>query len=184
MVEFIGNCNNIINWDRVIADCQHSGPHHEGPDFGWEAELPQLVEIKGLWEKWYKPAADGGTVAWESFFPGKQWRQRDADAFCDFVGLTEPVSVWISRIMPGCFAPVHWDVQSDENTYIPEEEYLFKRFHCHITNPNPGHFFVVDETAFYNEDKGNVYKWQSRKSWHAGSNCGLAPKYLLNAFGK
>jgi len=181
MAKFFGNCNNLIDWNKIIKECEETSPEYVGPGKGMDNDIPQLREIKEIWKKWYDRFNNGGTVAWDMYFPGKQWSQEAADKFWDFVGITEPVSIWVSKINPGCFAPIHWDVQSNENEYIEDN---YRRFHCHITNPRFGHFFVVDDVAFYNEEKGNVYEWQSRKSWHAGSNCGLEPKYLLNAFGK
>jgi hypothetical protein len=54
------------------------------------------------------------------------------------------------------------------------------RFHCHIMPPTWGHVLIVDNQCFYNQPIGSVYKWSSRKLWHAGTNCGLVPKYLFN----
>lgn len=180
MTKFIGNCSNIINWDKVIEECENSNPAYVGPGKGMETDLPQLQEIKEIWSKWYKRFDQGGTVAWDMFFPGEQWNAKAAEQFWEFTGITQPTAIWISRIWPGCFAPIHWDVQSNETDFHNNN---YRRFHCHITSPKFGHFFVVDDNAFYNEKKGNVWEWNSRKSWHAGSNCGLEPKYLLNAFG-
>ena len=54
------------------------------------------------------------------------------------------------------------------------------RYHCHIGKPVPGHIFIAHDRALYNQPQGTTYCWKSRKLWHAGSNVGLEPKYLLN----
>jgi len=56
----------------------------------------------------------------------------------------------------------------------------FKRWHVHISKPAFGHAFCVDDKCFYNQEQGSVYEWSDRKYWHAGSNCGLVPKYVFN----
>jgi hypothetical protein len=180
MTKFIGNCADIIDWGEIIEQCERANPAYVGPGKSMESDLPQLREIKAIWSKWYKRFDQGGTVAWDMFFPGDQWNEKAAEKFWEFTGITEPTAIWISRIWPGRFAPIHWDVQSNEDNFVHDN---YRRFHCHITPPKFGHFFVVDDMAFYNEKQGNVWEWNSRKSWHAGSNCGLEPKYLLNAFG-
>ena len=59
----------------------------------------------------------------------------------------------------------------------------FDRYHCHISPPSDGHILIVDEHCLYKQEQGSVYKWPSRKSWHAGANCGLVSKYIFNVWG-
>ena len=73
------------------------------------------------------------------------------------------------------------DITDDEKTLNETKE--FERYHCHISPPSDGHVLIVDDHCLYNQEQGNVYKWPSRKSWHAGANCGLVPKYTLNVWG-
>lgn len=179
MAEFVGNCNQVIDWNNVIKDIENHDPEYIGPGHSFNDDIPQLEEIKNVWKDSYKTADQGGTVSWDMFFPGKQFDQKVQDIFCDFIGLNNPHSVWISRIWPGYFAPVHWDVNSNEDKIGNN---FYTRYHCHIQNPQIGHVFIVDNKLFYNQEKGDIFLWKSRKSWHAGANFGLQPKYILNAW--
>ena len=78
-------------------------------------------------------------------------------------------------------APWHWDITDDEKTLNETKE--FDRYHCHISPPSDGHILIVDEHCLYKQEQGSVYKWPSRKSWHAGANCGLVSKYIFNVWG-
>jgi hypothetical protein len=180
MARFIGNNSLIIDWDRVIKDLENQSPEYVGPGHSFDDDIEELKDIKSIWKNSYSILSDGGTVGWDMFFPGKQFDQKVADVFCDFVELDSPKSVWISRIWPGNLAPVHWDVNSNEQG-IGNLNYY--RYHCHIQEPKIGHIFIVDNELYYQKNKGDTFLWKSRKSWHAGANCGLSPKYIFNAWG-
>lgn len=179
MIEYVGNCANIIDWDSVIRDCENVSPEYIGPKHKRGDDIPGLDPVVEIWEKaGYRNSADGGTVGWDMFFPGKQFDQSVVDKFSEFVGIENSRAVWISRIHPGRFAPMHWDVNDDEEELSKLPDPI--RFHCHIGKPSFGHIFIVEDKCFYNEMQGSTYKWPSRKSWHAGTNCGLVSKYILN----
>ena len=110
------------------------------------------------------------------FIPGKQFDQSIVDAWNEFYGL-DCKNVWISRIHPGRFAPIHWDVHDNEES-IPD----CPRYHCHIGSPQWGHIFIAGNETFYNIPQGATYEWVDRKIWHAGTNCGVVPKYIWNAW--
>ena len=56
------------------------------------------------------------------------------------------------------------------------------RYHAHIGAPKFGHVFIAQDQCFYNQAQGDTFKWDDRKYWHAGSNCGLESKFILNAW--
>jgi hypothetical protein len=179
MIKYVGNCSDIIDWDRVIEKLKDATPDYIGPKHTPSDDIPGLDEISKLWKRaGYKNKADGGTVAWDMFFPGKQFDQLIVDQFAKFVGVETYKACWISRINVGYFAPQHWDVTDDETelALLPE----FPRYHCHIGKPKFGHIFIAGEQCFYNQEQGATYRWPSRKLWHAGNNIGLEPKYILN----
>ena len=182
MLNFIGNCNNIICWDDVIKSVDQATPAYVGPrhDVGHEVEGVDEV-AKPIRDAGYKFKAEGGNASWEMHFPGKQFSADAVDTFMEFVGMDSYINCWISKIYPGDVAPWHWDITDDENTLNAKGD--LKRFHCHIDIPRPGHIFIIDSTCLYNEQQGNVYQWPDRKSWHAGANAGLTPKYLFNIWG-
>jgi hypothetical protein len=179
MITFYGNCNKIINWNEVIRDLENTSPGYIGPKHKEGDDIPGLDEVTDMWRNaGYKTVSNGGTVAWDMFFPGEHFDQKVADIFGEWVGNDNPTAVWISRIWPGRFAPQHWDVNDDEKELSTKLDKI--RFHCHIGNSAFGHVFIVEDQIFYNQEQGNTYKWQSRKLWHAGTNCGLVPKYIFN----
>jgi hypothetical protein len=49
-----------------------------------------------------------------------------------------------------------------------------------MSKPQFGHIFIVENNCLYNQEQGATYKWSGRKLWHAGTNCGLVPKYIFN----
>jgi hypothetical protein len=57
------------------------------------------------------------------------------------------------------------------------------RYFMFVTPPAPGHIFVTDDDAYYNEAQGAIYKYADIHSWHAGTNIGLVPKMLLTLTG-
>lgn len=177
MVRNIGNSSHIIDWDKVIKDCENNDPEYIGPSHKRGDKLPGLDEILDLWDKHgYKPVSEGGNVAWDMFLPGKQFDESVTDQFNKHYRLNCE-NFWISRVHPGHFAAPHWDVHDDEDEIGDRP-----RYHCHIGKPSFGHVFLVGEKCFYNQPQGVTYRWESRKLWHAGSNCGIVPKYILNAW--
>ena len=177
MIENIGNCSSIIDWNSVIRDCANTEPAFVGPSHKRGDNLPGLDEILDLWEKHgYQTLQNGGNVGWDMFLPGQQFDSSVVDQFNNYFEL-ECENFWISRVHPGRFAALHWDVHDDEEIIGDRP-----RYHCHIGAPAFGHVFLVDEQCFYNQPQGTTYKWESRKLWHAGNNCGITPKYILNVW--
>ena len=179
MIEYFGNCSDLIDWSQVIKDIEHQVPTYVGPSHKAGDSIPGLDEVANLWDRaGYVNWDQGGTVGWDMFVAGKSFDISVADKFSKFVNLPNYTSCWISRIHQGMFAPQHWDVNDNEVELSKAPDKI--RFHCHITDPAWGHVLIVDDKCLYNQPQGAVYKWSSRKLWHAGTNCGLVPKYLFN----
>lgn len=181
MTEYVGNCNRLIDWNSVIQDIDSVDPAYIGPrhDLGDNVigHDEVIVPLRGAGYKFKK---ENGNASWEMYFPQQQFSIDVVDIFTEFVGLQSWQSCWISKVEPGDVAPWHWDVTDDVDM---SKEHLIKRFHCHIDLPKNGHVLIVEDKCFYNETQGNIYQWPSRKSWHAGANAGLEPKYLFNIWG-
>ncbi len=176
MIKYIGNSSDVIDWSSVIRDIENQTPAYVGPKHKAGDPIPELAEVTDIWTKaGYKTASEGGTVAWDMFFPGDNFDFDVAVKFGQYVGVEKFTSCWISRIWPGYFAPQHWDVMDDESS-IPD----VRRFHCHMGQPAFGHILIVDNQCLYNQPQGATYEWSSRKLWHAGTNCGIGPKYIFN----
>lgn len=176
MVRSIGICNTI-DWESVISDCANNTPEYVGPSHKRGDNLPGLDPILDMWEEaGYKTVHEGGTAGWDMFIPGKQFDQSIADKWNEHYKL-DCKNIWISRVWPGRFAPIHWDVHDDEEN-LPE----CARYHTHIGKPQWGHIFIVDDKCLYNRPQGETFRWENRKLWHAGTNCGTTPKYIWNAW--
>jgi hypothetical protein len=181
MIKYLGNSK--IDWTTVIRDLESQAPAEIGPKHKEGDPIPGLKEVVNLWNNAeYKTVAQGGTVGWDMFYPGQNFDADIVDQFINEFNLKELIpkvhTAWISRIHPGHFAPMHWDVQDNEEQLATEPDYV--RFHCHIGAPEFGHIFIVDNECLYNQTQGSSYQWDSRKAWHAGTNCGLVPKYIFN----
>ncbi len=179
MIEYISNCSALIDWDEIIEQCANTQPEYIGPKHKKGDTIPGLDEVVNLWEHaGYKNVTDGGTVSWGMYMPGKQFDERSVQTFCDIFGINNYHTAWISKIDVGCFAPIHWDVNDHEEelSKLPPKV----RYHCHIGKPKFGHVFIVENQCFYNKAQSDTFRWQDRRYWHAGSNCGLEPKYIFN----
>lgn len=179
MVEYVGNCD-ILDWEGLIKDIEHQKPSYVGPRHDVGHPVPGVEEVaKPLRDAGYKMADEGGNARWDMFIPGENFDLKIVHQFCDWVGMDSFTNAWISRVLPGDVAPWHWDITDDEAT-LEKEHINPDRYHVHISKPQPGHIFVVEDICFYNESQGNTYKWPGRKSWHCGANAGLVPKYIFN----
>lgn len=184
--KFIGNCNDLIDWDSVIRDIEKATPDYIGPlhEVGDGETVPGVDEVVGqLRDAGYKKINEGGNAGWDMFFPGSSFDEAVAQKFMEFVGMDDYINCWVSRVLPGDVAPWHWDITDDPATLEAENNGNMRRFHCHIDKPKPGHIVIVDNMCLYNQNQGNVWQWPERKSWHAGANAGLEPKYLFNIWG-
>jgi len=88
---------------------------------------------------------------------------------------------WVSEIRPGKCTPWHWDINPWEKEHKQLGEIV--RYFCFLSEPAPGHIFVTEQDAYYNEPQGSIYQYEDIHAWHAGTNVGLVPKYLLTFTG-
>ena len=120
------------------------------------------------------------TVEYRHYQSGVHFHENYASA----IGLTVnaiPLMCWVSEIRPGKCTPWHWDI----NPWEEEHKALgtIVRYFCFLSKPAPGHVFVTEHDAYYNEPQGTIYQYENIHSWHAGSNVGLVPKFLLTFTG-
>jgi hypothetical protein len=179
LAKFIGNCSSTVNFNKILSQCCKNGPEYVAPLDRKFNDLPDNDPIKKIWLEKYLLENEGGTIAWDMFFPGKQFESDLLKPFFEFINVLKPTAVWITRIRPGNFAPIHWDVRKNETEL---DGLKFSRYHCHLAQSEPGHVFIVDDNLLYNSTVGDVYLWEDRKSIHAGVNFGLKPKWMLHAW--
>ena len=180
-MEFLGNTGDLIDWQSVIEDISSKSPEYIGPRHTEHDKIKDIELISNAWKKaGLKLGRDGGSIEWD-MFTNHQYGNDVTKLFEDFVG-ADDVASWISRIRPGFQAPWHWDTTDFEDEYDSIPNLI--RVSCFISEPTDGHIFILENKCFYREKRGNVYKWPSRKSWHAGANSGFTPKYMYNFIGK
>ena len=167
MITYSGICP--IDWQNLIHHLETQspdiGPKHKASD-----NIPGLSEIIDSWDK----AGYSKSVQWDMFYPGVHFDTGIVEQFMQWAGMDSFTNAWVSRIHPGYFAPRHWDVQDQEP--LPDTV----RYHVHMSKPQFGHIFIVEDKCLYTQELGAAYQWSGRKLWHAGTNCGLVPKYIFN----
>jgi hypothetical protein len=120
------------------------------------------------------------TVEYRHYQSGTHFHENYSVAIGSTVG-AHPLMCWVSEIRPGKCTPWHWDI----NPWEKEHEQLGElvRYFCFLSKPAPGHIFVTEHDAYYNEPQGTIYQYNHIHAWHAGTNIGLVPKFLLTFTG-
>ena len=168
----IGNTGDLINWDKVITDLDGK----TGMTLPWtDWDNPLFLPMRNLFidSNYSKFGAN-----WVNYYPGVDYDPNIDELFGKFVGSPRCIRAWISKVLPGCSAPWHWDLDDNEPEYIKHGDLV--RYSCRISEPSVGHVTVVGNHALYSGSCGDVYKWTDPHCWHGSINCGLTPKYQYN----
>ena len=109
MLKFVGNCNDIINWNEVIAGLQEQTPAYVGPRHDVGHEVPGVEEVAGqLRDAGYKMKHEGGNASWEMYLPETNFDKSVVEKFIEYVGMEKYTNAWISMVKPGDVAPVSY----------------------------------------------------------------------------
>jgi hypothetical protein len=177
MKNFIGNIDKIIDWDAVINNLTDG----KIKTIGTSDHLDEGLGFDNIFSDW-KIAGyfEINSIEWFNYYPGEHYEASIDDKFAKFVN-KKCARSWISMIKPGKCAPIHRDIDD----HIEEYKKLgpLSRYTCHISEPQIGHIFLLEQDFFHNEPRGSVYKWGSYDNIHAGGNLGWTPKYLYNFLG-
>lgn len=142
------------------------------------AELPAYSDINNMWKTAnFNPAA----MQWINYYPGKDFTQELVDDVAKYLRLNGVHRAWISRVDPGYYAPWHWDVDDNENSYL--EKGPIKRYSITMCTPQMGHIFVIGDDYLYGAPEGSIFKWKNHREWHTGINAGLNPKFTFHILG-
>jgi hypothetical protein len=171
---------NTLNCEQILAEiCNHevkpSNGHMEldptNPYYQEYIKQTQMLESAGY---------TSATVEYRHYQSGIHFNNNHENVIGELVGAV-PLMCWVSEIRPGKCTPWHWDI----NPWEKEHKHLGQlvRYFCFLSKPEPGHVFVTEEDAYYNEDQGTIYQYADMHSWHAGSNIGIVPKFLLTFTG-
>ena len=181
MSKYIGNVSNLIDLESLVNSIKSQEPSYIGPRHKEGDNIVEFDSVLNLWKSAkFKLINEGGNVGWDMYFPVKHFDREIVNILGNYLNL-KIINCWISVIHPGNIAPIHWDANDNEEYYSTLE---LERYSIHISKPEAGHIFFVDDEVMYNVEQGSVYKWNSRKSWHSGGNFGFTNKYLLNLFGE
>jgi hypothetical protein len=176
MKNYVTNVSTIIDCDSLISQITvhdvdishgHMKLHEDNPYYSEYVYQTELLSRAGY---------DDSTVEYRHYKCGEHFPREVQETLADELNVT-PLMCWISEIRPGKCTPWHWDINPWEDEHKKLGELV--RFFCFISKPAPGHIFVTESDAYYNEDQGNLYMYEDIHSWHAGSNVGLLPKFLL-----
>jgi hypothetical protein len=171
-VVFLGNTENIIDWDKIINDIKDQ-PGRKVDLINWNN--PLFLKIKDLFSS---GNYNMSSAEWINYYPGKDFSESVNAVFGNFVKHPNVIRSWISRINPGKTAPWHWDVDDNEEQYLQQGKLV--RFTCKIGIHDPGHITVIGDHVLYNNRSGDVFQWPEHRAWHGSANAGLVPKYQFN----
>jgi hypothetical protein len=182
MAEYIGNCNDEINWSELITQLKAVPPRERGN--GQEDDIhtdnPKVQKLMDLWTK--VGISKSPDIQWVDFIPGQHFDMEWLMKFAEWVD-AEPAGAWVSAVSPGCIVPFHPDygVPEEEAEWLKKGD--LKSYGCYICEPAFGQVSIVEGHAIYNAKQGDVYKWDDWQDWHGGMNMGLETKYLFNFLG-
>jgi len=167
--EFIGNCSTI-DWGEVIETIKNK------PGIDSHKYLPKVSEVDEMKKmlKDYLPSS----IEWLNYYPGKDFDNSVVEQFGKFVGYSKVAKCWISRINPGKTAPWHWDYDTELEEYKRQGELI--RFTAKVSPADFGQVSIIGNTCWHNQKPGDTLQWKSYDAYHAGTNCGLVPKYQFN----
>ena len=165
----------MIDWKQVVDSLTGTGtPAYINTD-SWK-DKADYNEIARLW---VDAGMNFGGVAVNNYEPKRDYDVSVTEQMEQVLGLTH-VESWISRIAPGSMAPYHWDF---DNPQIATLSKTPRRVSVHISEFSFGHVFIVEDRICYNFKLGDMIEFPSIRSWHAGANLGLVPKYMYHFIG-
>jgi hypothetical protein len=187
MPKRVGTTQGLINWDKVIADIQHHvGDHNTVTSVvdRSEAEAVDDQELLSSYREvistWEKAGYDLKQIEWWDYYPGLHFDIEVQQVFERMFNI-KPRRVFISKVMPGNMVPYHWDVEDHEKEWLKEDTLV--RYVCFIDPPKFGHVMILEDNAFHNVERGEIYQWDNYRSHHAGVNGGEGPQYLFHFLG-
>ena len=119
-------------------------------------------------------------MKWTNYYPGVHFDSSVVDTLARYVRVGVH-RAWISRVDPGFFAPLHWDVEDNEAEFLKMGE--IHRFSCFMNESSLGQIFILGEDHLFNQRQGTLIKWNNYKEWHTGINGSMASKYMLHIVG-
>jgi hypothetical protein len=177
---YVGNCQSRFDCDLLIQQLQGQQVAACHGHMELEASNPYYHEYLSQTSALQQVGYNDHTVEYRHYTAGEHFSLEYAQWIGEIVGCT-PLMCWVSEIRPGKCTPWHWDINPRENEHKKQGSLV--RYFAFLSKPQPGHIFVTEYDAYYNELQGTIYQYSDIHAWHAGSNVGLTPKYLLTLTG-
>lgn len=171
MIEFVGNCNNAINWSEIILLLEQQTPEYYGINFKLSTQKNNSKIIEDWKNCGFMFQENGGTIGWDIFVPEKNFDSKIVKTFKDYFKIKSYTNAWITRINVGMHIP--------EYNEFSENDIATPRWHCHMTADDSCVMFVGDQ-ILYNRLQGDTYQWGSNKTNFAFGNISFKPKYIFN----
>ena len=82
MLEYVGNCKDVIDWHGVIKDIENQQSAYIGPRHDVGHHVPGVEEVaKPLREAGYKMKHEGGNASWDMYLPGTNFDKKIVEKF-------------------------------------------------------------------------------------------------------
>lgn len=177
---YVGNCQSKFNCDKLIQEVQNQ---QVDPFYGFmelDKDHQNYNDIHSQKLTLERAGYTDQSVEYYHYQSGTHFDSIYTQWLGEIVGCA-PLMCWISEIRPGKCTPWHWDVNPWEEEH--KKQGTIVRYFAFLSEPQPGHIFVTEQDAYYNEPQGAIYQYSDIHAFHAGSNVGLTSKYLLTLTG-
>lgn len=157
-MKYVGNFADWI--DKSVIETILTSPGDRRPkteSSQYESEVEQ---------RWREAGIDPKRLGWEFY----------SNEHLGIKHLPLPIDIgkrkykwWFSKLMPGDLFPLHVDVYPDDRKNI-------ERYWMACKDHEPGHVFISDDFNLKTYKKGDLFKFENFKDWHAAANIGFTPK--------
>ena len=172
------NTYRRVDWNEVINILPDEGVEVTTDPTRWKLDTPGYTEIYKMWQDANFNIA---SIKWTNYYPEKHFSKTIIDDIASYLRLNGVHRSWISRVDPGYFAPLHWDVDDNEDEYMKHGEIF--RYSILLGEPTHGHIFILGDDYIFEAPRGSIFKWKNYKDWHSGINAGMKPKFMLHFLG-
>lgn len=187
---FLGNTEDLIDWNSVISDCQKNFKNADKNTVTSvvdrsEAEAKDdnslLASYREVIGNWQNAGYNLDQIVWYDYYPGEHFPIEVQDKFAQFIN-AKPLRVFVSEVMPGVTIPYHWDVEDKEEEWLETYGQLY-RFVCCMDKPNIGAGLFFDKDFLYMNKQGDTYEWTNYKDYHSSANGADKPSYYFHFLG-
>ncbi len=170
-----------VDWESLIDLIKvQSG---DSKDFDFFKRLSSKDHYKDIFNKLNDSKFNTQSIGWINYYPDLHYDSKIDKSIKNWLGLDGIHRSWISRVNPGFYAPWHWDVDDNEQEYLRKGS--IKRYSGFLDQKsnNIAHTFVIENEYIFNTEQGEFIYWTNHRSWHAGMNGGLDPKFMYHILG-